>query len=235
VIHPTLYLTSPGAYDVLCRELEGYGAVIIDALRGAIVGCDENDSRIREFVDLLGRVSEATGVACILIHHAGKPRKDESGDNRATPRGSSAIFDACGTTFILSRSGDGRIKVEQAKQAAEAAGAGLDPFRLQIVDVADDGLRGGGVKVEQVEAEQTPAAPTGAILDAAQKVHAFVRDNPGCSGNLIRQGIRGKDRTISAGVEQAERSGWIRNVGSKTKQSWEADPAADTGHGGEDE
>jgi hypothetical protein len=113
---------------------------IIDSLRASTPGIDENDSQIRECLDVLLRVSERTGCAFIVIHHAGKGGKDK--DARERNRGSSAIFDACGLVLQLSGAvqddGSTLVTVEMVKAPAEASGSALPPFTLRVQDVMDE-------------------------------------------------------------------------------------------------
>jgi RecA-family ATPase len=100
---PTMKLDEKGAEQELTEAIRGYSFCIIDALRPAI-SADENDSRVREPLNMLGRVSEATRCAFLLIHHTGK---NDGGDDRMIGRGSSAIFDAAGTVLTLRRKPSG--------------------------------------------------------------------------------------------------------------------------------
>ena len=108
--------------------------MLLDALRGATPGEDENDSKIRACLDILARVSEKTGATFAVDHHAGKP-KDNHSDPRMVLRGSSSIFDACGCVLVLSGEKNEPRLVQQVKAPAEAEGSAVDDFRLRIEDV----------------------------------------------------------------------------------------------------
>ena len=59
--------------------MAGYDLVMVDSLRAATGGIDENSSEMRGALDLLGQASEATGCHGIVIHHSRKPTEDSKG------------------------------------------------------------------------------------------------------------------------------------------------------------
>lgn len=77
----------------LCRKTK---LVIIDSFRAAVPGMEENDSRSRIVIDMLGRVAAATRCTFVVVHHAKKSgaRGGKQSDPREVLRGSSALFDA---------------------------------------------------------------------------------------------------------------------------------------------
>jgi hypothetical protein len=148
-IFPDVYLDDRDATDSYAKACEGVGVVVLDALRGATPTLDENDSTIRRCLDNLSRVSEKTGTSFIVLHHAGKTQGD---DPRTMPRGSSAIFDACGCVFTVSGEQNEPKQIQQTKQPAEAEGVGLAPFFLAIEDVPVDDRPTAGVRIVIQEA-----------------------------------------------------------------------------------
>jgi hypothetical protein len=184
---PDLYLNDAKAVDEYCRAVDGADLVVLDALRGATPGMDENDSKIRICIDNLTRVSEKTGAAFWIIHHAGKP-KDGHSDSRTVARGSSAIFDACGTVFVVTGLKGKPKRVSQQKTAAEAEGASLDDFYLEIVDVPIGINPTGGVRVTYRATEAVDAQPSAEdrFEADATKIIEYVRANPGCSQRTAR-------------------------------------------------
>jgi hypothetical protein len=133
-IFPDVYLDSAGAQDAYCKAVEGVPFVMLDALRGATPTIDENDSTIRRCLDNLSRVSEKTGTAFLILHHAGKVGAAD-GDARKTPRGSSAIFDACGCVFSIEGEDKKPKRIQQTKAPAEAEGGAIPEFFVSIEDV----------------------------------------------------------------------------------------------------
>jgi hypothetical protein len=186
---PSVLLDSPNAADVYSRTFEGVQVGIIDSMRAATPSIDENDSQIRRCLDVLTLVSERTGTAFVVIHHAGKP-KDGHADARTVLRGSSAIFDACGSVLLISaprEDGEPRT-VRQLKQPADGTGAPLEPFGLVVEDVALGGDLTAGVRV--LHRTMTPPDSRAAIDEALardlERVLEVVRATPGCSHRHLR-------------------------------------------------
>lgn len=186
---PSLYLTHERARDEYARACDGMTLVIVDALRGATVGLDENDSRIRACLDTLTWVSERTGAAFWMIHHAGKPREGHE-DQRTLARGSSAIFDACGTVFVMVGSKGSPKLMSEQKTAAEAEGSALDDFTISIDDVLVGTNPRGGVRVlaklGQEAGSTVEPGPDPAVIARAERIVEILRAKPGLSKNSIR-------------------------------------------------
>jgi hypothetical protein len=187
-VFPSVFLDSPNAVDAYSSACEGADLCILDALRGATPSQDENDSSIRACLDNLTRVSEKTGTAFVVLHHAGKP-KDGHSDPRTIARGSSAIFDACGCVLVVTpgKTKDKPRNVTQVKQPAEAVGGGIDDFTLRVEDVAVGGVEAAGVRVAY--ASLVADSP---VDDAAARFHKetaslllLIRGRPGESQNTI--------------------------------------------------
>jgi hypothetical protein len=178
--HPDLCLTAEGMEAALFELVQGAALLVIDSLRAATPGVDENESRIRDYLQILTRVSDATGCAVLLIHHARKPSEGD-GDVRTILRGSSAIFDAAGSVYAICNgktSKDPR-RVDHAKSPAEAEGAPIDAFHLLVEDVDDDGVR--------VVARDLPSIAC-KLADHKKKVFELVRETgaEGASRSFIR-------------------------------------------------
>lgn len=216
---PTVYLNSNDAVDAYAQAADGFDLVILDALRGATPGVDENDSKIRACVDVGLRVSERTGATMLLLHHSGKKDLAE-GNPRTAGRGSSAIFDGCGTVFAMSAERRSTVRIVQTKAAAEAEGALMDDFHLSIEDVpqADNPLAGVAVSYRRAPA----AAPGNASDEGSDAMRArvldYVRAHPGVNGKqAVCTGIGGDGRTfglVRDAVESLLADGSIQNRGS---------------------
>ena len=177
-VFPDVYLDDRDATDAYSKACEGVGVVALDALRGATPTLDENDSTIRRCLDNLSRVSEKTGTAFIVLHHAGKTQGD---DPRTMPRGSSAIFDACGCVFTVSGEQNEPKQIRQTKQPAEAEGGSLQPFFVVIEDVPVDGRPTAGVRIIAQDDTQTQAK-TGAsakLTALKETIFQLVASTPG--------------------------------------------------------
>lgn len=184
---PDIGLDLPNARDAYAKACAGANLVLIDALRGAAPSEDENDSKIRRCIDHLGWVSEQIGCAFILIHHAGKTKGD---DKRTGPRGSSAIFDGCGSVFQISAEDlDAPKDIHQTKPAAEAETGIMAPFQVSIEDEIGSGL---------VVRHQTFTPQTANEVLAAKRAEilAYVDANPGASQLGVKSTVKGKGETV---------------------------------------
>jgi hypothetical protein len=181
---PRVFLDDRDALEKFMRMCERFDLCIIDAFRGAAPQVNENDSQVRNAIDLLTYVSEQTGCAHVLLHHAGKPKEQHESDDRTLARGNSAIFDAAGCVLnFTAKSGEQR-KVKQVKQPSGAVGAELAPFGLVVSDVPGSEH---GVRVSH--AELTKADPGSKAKEAyerdLQRIMEVVKMNPGISSNAI--------------------------------------------------
>lgn len=197
---PRIRLSDPGAEDWYTETCTGTTLCIIDSLRAAIAGdIDENDSAVRSYLDILLRVSDATGCTFVVLHHAGKGRQE--GDQREAGRGSSAIYDASGTVLKLDPEkgaprGTTVSKVVATKMAAEASGGSLEPFWLRIADVAsDDGAdERAGLSCAFLEEFDGAGAADSAMLGARKaKILDVLTQHPeGLSKEQVRTVVGGK-------------------------------------------
>lgn len=216
-VFPPVYLNDADAESVYARECEGVDFVFLDALRGATPGLDENDSKIRYCIDNLTRVSEKTGTTFMLIHHAGKPKEGHA-DMRTVARGSSAIFDACGTVLIgVGEKGAPKL-VSMQKASAETAGGGLPDFRLTIEDVAVGDNPSGGVRVVHCDGDtESGSRPEEEYEEKVRRVYKYIVDNPETTSNVIAESIRMRAGTVRAAITTLLDRGMIRDDGDSRK------------------
>jgi hypothetical protein len=220
---PGFYLSTPDARSVLESECAGARLAIIDSLRAATPGVDENDSVVRTYIDNLSAVSDSTGCTFLVVHHAGKGRA--GGDQREAPRGSSAIFDACGLVLNM-RAHDSKeqdvtlSRLSMSKSPAEAEGGARSDFYLRVSDVADPvtrdqhaGLECRFQTVEQVEEGQTSGSSA-----LRRQVEDFIRRNPGASKSEIRAAIPVRGINVDGVLDALERVGRVRVESNGRKQ-----------------
>lgn len=133
VIHPRVQLDGPEALveSTYARLFEGRAVVLVDSLRAAAPGLDENSSEIRRPLDLLNRIAEKTGTTVIVIHHARKPTQ-ESSSPRYTIRGSGGLYDACGSVFVLGAEKGQPTRVSHEKDRNR--GRTVEDFGLRFED-----------------------------------------------------------------------------------------------------
>jgi hypothetical protein len=205
---------------LLKRELTGVTLAIIDSFRAGAPTVDENDSKARIPLDMLGRVSEATGCTIVLLHHARKATEGDR-DVRQILRGSSALFDAC-QCFWAFMGTKGTIVLENGK--ARLTGRTFEELSLTVVDViGEDGNDRWGLRVrvdnaadarmESLQKEQR---------ELAGRVIAFVRANPKCSSRRIRAGVVGGTNEILAALDKLETDGQVQNMATKGGARWVA-------------
>lgn len=209
---PDIFLTDEDIAERLEPLADAHDLILIDSLRAACPGIDENDSNIRRYVDVLTRVSEATGAAFVFLHHSGKGSDARGGrggarDARQLGRGSSAIFDGCGAVFNVELDVDGADplrRVSMAKAPASSVGGAVSAFGLRIMDVLRDGDPKAGVAV-QWEAVATPEAEQAAEqADAnaayerdALRLLSAVQAAPGSTTRALRARVRMKTSRVT--------------------------------------
>jgi hypothetical protein len=205
VCRPPAFLNSPNAEEAFKKALDGYGFAFLDTFAAALPGVEENETKIGEYVYLLGRVSEATGCTIAVAHHMGKgalatkPQHGKEADLRTLARGSTAIFAAAGYAYALG----GAKKEPKLVQQAKARGLGdpqVEDFYLELapVDVREPDLERGwggyrnpnnyadvggfGVTYKTVEQIKPPKADKEEDLETdVAKVMEYIRSENGKS------------------------------------------------------
>lgn len=135
VTMPDMYLDDSKAEAALERLVEGRQLVLIDSLRAAAPNTEENSSDARRPLDMLTRVSERSGAAFLVIHHARKPSATQSGGAKMAVRGSGALFDACASVLVFDGEKGRPTRVTHEK--ARSSGILTDDFELEVTDVPD--------------------------------------------------------------------------------------------------
>lgn len=209
---PDLRLNSSGAEEAYVRELDGVDFAFGDSLRAMTPGVDENDSAIREQIDMLTRVEERTGCAFALLAHSGKDSPGRT-DKRQLVRGSGGIFDACGAVYLLQGAGNGPKEVTQTKAPAEGVGRMLEPFALEICDVPLGADPFAGVLVVVREHATTDADLGAAVAGMAAleaRVLAAVAAKPGATARQLRQAVKARHDDVLAALDGLLGNGKVR-------------------------
>lgn len=209
---PEVSLTSPNAYDAFARAVDGSVLCVLDSLRAATPGStDENASSVRTCIDLLTRVSEATGCAFVLIHHEGKvPATGDGARPRLQrARGSSAIADALGAAVAVT-STDGVLAIEHTKCSRGKLG---EPVRLRI-DCANPEDDDSDVRIVAVEDVSTT---TNATIDRCMAAITTLLGQRGELGaREIRASVRGRQSARNDALAiLAERGEVVRDETTK--------------------
>ena len=111
-LHPYKALVIGGvqqqiAVDRLSKWCEGSQLIVFDPLAGFVQGqsAENDNATMRTLIDSMSLIASRTGAVSLVLHHAGKPRMDEAGQEvRRTvyaSRGASAIEDAFTHVFYL--------------------------------------------------------------------------------------------------------------------------------------
>ncbi len=128
------------------NRLAGADLVLVDSLRVAAATIDENDSKMRGPLDALNQIAVDNNQAIVVIHHTRKGVPDAAPHEAI--RGSSAIFDAVTSAFILTKGKDGRVLTPYKDRWREP----LAPLQFEFADTAGEGL----LITARREAEQEP-------------------------------------------------------------------------------
>jgi hypothetical protein len=220
---PGTYMTDGSFEAELASVCEGRALVIVDTLKAANPGTDENDSNIRAGLDSMRRVAESTGAAFMVLVHSKKVGVQKGqADPREASRGSSAIFDAADTVLQVQYEKGQPLHIQQTKARF---GRTIEPLSVAIDDTPD-----GGIAVRAVQAPD----PSQAEKDEAEsarvqlrvKVLAFLQANPNASARLIAERVHARPGSVGAMLEELERERRVSNGGSAKKPQWFVVPTA---------
>lgn len=181
--------------ESLLQERPNMKLIIIDTLRAACPGIDENASTIREHIDRLRSAAEKHGVVIVFLAHARKASINNSGaSQRERIRGSSALFDAVDVVFGVTAAKDGALSIQQTK-GREAK----DYLHLsaRLVDTPSGDIR---LELTQHGLDQ-------AVLTA-------VSQRPGCSIAELLPVVKTRKEDVSAAVHRLLSNGLLVNRGS---------------------
>jgi hypothetical protein len=182
VVMPRMALHEP---DVgLWRELmAGLDLILIDSLRAATGGQDENSSDYRTCLDMLGRLSEETGCRSMPLHHARKVSDGDPG-GKFSIRGSSAIFDACDSVYLFTAAKGEPVGVEQVK--ARTHGEPVEDWALVVSDVAEDSA---------IDPSRLTDAQRKWGLQVASRGFELIDERRSAKAAEVKQKMSGKDST----------------------------------------
>ncbi len=124
---------SKASQDELRWLFAGRKAGILDAFKGAFPEAEENASSARKYLDMVHKVGIEIGCAIITIAHSRKMIDGLMGDARSSLRGSSALYDAPQTVWILSGERDKPTRCENVKERLR--GKLRETFGIAIEDM----------------------------------------------------------------------------------------------------
>jgi hypothetical protein len=214
-IFPTSYLSTKNIYDPLCRFNEGLKLCLYDSLTAALPGVDENDSRVGEYMYLLGRVSEATGSVQVTIHHSRKPQDGDEGDPRRAIRGSTALYNGSSTVFVLI--GKKNQPVRWCCEKDRHSGNPTQDFFTRVEDTHN----GNGVRIVHLEAEQVSGANEArARAELCETIYQGIMRFPGMNASSLASALRKRQSDVRMAITILEQRGAVANRGSSAKPSY---------------
>lgn len=196
--------------------MAGRDLVIVDSLRAASAGIDENSSEIRGCLDLMGKLSEHTGCRSVIIHHTKKPSPEGPPAGKFAIRGSSGIFDACDCVWLFSAAKGEPVSVSQEK--ARSRGYTVPDFALVVSDVAIGGDLTAGLRVQvhghelvtERHEQRIAEAQRSQLRQDAQKVREAIGQRPGISSRELRALTHLSGDRVSAALLQLGRAVEVR-------------------------
>lgn len=213
---PPTYLSETKSYKAFSSFATGAQVVIIDSLKAATPGAEENSSSFRVYIDILSRISQELDCAFILVHHAGKAKEGQT-DARQSMRGSSSILDASGTSFTMLAQKGKPARVSMIKASADAEGCAQEDFYLGIEDVAIDNNQRAGLRVkhltlqQQEEREAAEAeAPSEQVERMAKQMLASLREDPGQTASMLRMSVGGAKSLHRPALDMLLTRGMVR-------------------------
>lgn len=239
--YPDLYLTSADAEAGLIELCTGRALVLIDSLRAACPGVDENDSKMGSYLYMLARVSEKTGAVIVVIHHEGKTSGDNPRAGIEKLRGSSAIAAGAGSvlSFVKDPAGPGVIRIEHTRanlgqEAPAELVRLLDEGEVDPETGKSEGLRFEHMPPEQVTQQADAAhdeAREGELRLLCGRVLGCIERNPGIAGaSTVARKLKIRDRQALDALVMLRESGAIENRGGKGKGArWHIVASGSTG------
>jgi len=221
-------LDTPEGQKALFRLAKSRRFCLVDSLRPAFPGVDENDSKIRAYLQVFARISAATGCTFLLLHHN---RKEQQGPVKAPPeqamRGSSGVFDEAQSVYSLAPDGAGAAILRQHKD--RVGGKPIEPLALQIQDVAAPSESEWpdpqwGLQVTVVHDEEAEARQEARGNNIRERVARMLIDRgpPGVTTEQLRNVLNVRNQDLRAALSAMELDGAAHKVRNGRRQFWAA-------------
>jgi hypothetical protein len=211
---PRVHLTDDGAEEALAQACVGVELVIIDSLRAACPRVDENSSTIRDYLDLLTRVTQRTGTIFVVIHHEGKAPTEGRRSAQDRARGSTAIVDAIDCQLSVTKEGGDVYKIEQGKESWGSA----DPLIVKLVDIGpvDDATSmHAGLCIELADESASIRLDTKLTNAMAQIVLALRRSDRPLGATELRETVKVRHDTANSALKILKERGEVVQDASK--------------------
>jgi len=112
--YPKWNLITSGIETTLINSLKEYDLCIIDCFGAAVPGVDINKDEVRQYIDMLNRVSASTGCVILLVHH--EPKNANSSNIKSIKGNGSIISAAGGSIHLHKKEGSEEITVSLGKK-----------------------------------------------------------------------------------------------------------------------
>jgi hypothetical protein len=199
VLRPSGFnLAQPAWRDRLRATLDAHRPrlLIIDSLRRAAPGLEENDSAaVSALLDPIRDLAAAANCAIILVHHPRKPLGGEKVDALYAARGSGDLTGSADVVLYFRRLSGGLVRIEQPKARRGHPHA---PAHYRIAEDAD-----GLPHVELVEVDE------GADDELFDAVIAHVTGQPGEAQKTIEDEVTGSRRRVREALERGATLGQL--------------------------
>lgn len=209
---PTVHLNAAIFEAFLCEHCKDVVLCIVDSLRGALPGADENDSRIGAHLTVFARVSEKTGTTFVIVHHLGKS-KDGAIESPMTPRGSTALLAASGVALLVTGSKDSPKSLRAMRDSESYDGDRSPAFVLRFEDGAPSDAGRALRVVYQGPAGEEPvnrAADKRAEQEAA--IVAYVAEHRWCSTTDAKRAVKANGQEATRMIESLVSRGVLRRA-----------------------
>lgn len=220
-VNPSVYLDDDAALEAYTRAFEGADLAIVDSLRAAAPGADENSSEVRRAIDLASRAAEQSHTVVMFIHHARKPKEGDGPGGRYSIRGSGALFDAAASVFVFSGAKDQPTRVSHEK--CRNVGSTVDDFGLRIEDVAAQGNPRAGLRVVHLEAAQLASSKDAATSHeaVAKRIVDFLATEGTYRGTKtsLRERLKGNFQAFGGAFDELLAGGLI-SQGKDATGAW---------------
>ena len=217
--HPEYNLTTDNAAGKFLKLLKdgNYGFVILDNLRAATPGSNENDSDFGTHVGNFGAACEHSGCVGLYLHHT----KKGAGINLEASRGSGSILAASGPIWMIGESSKNKPRQLHHLRAHDTTTSFKDPSWVQLH------LASKPAALIPMPAGHPNAAwltitaddPTPGKKDKAkpdkrvEAILAALRATPNMGINEIREAVQMSKPVVVAVVKDMVTKGLIKNCG----------------------
>lgn len=210
VVFPADRLDQPGAAQVWETECAGFDIVIVDTMRAAAPGLDENDSKFRIVLDILNWIADRHGVCFIVLHHFGKRIFQEPTADAL--RGSSAIKDAVSAIYgFIPRSGGRRLYTLKDRFRELPP-----PVTVDFVSDGSDALLVTAAHAAYIEPARSPRKGKPS-RDYAGEILVLLVDRPVATQADIADAIGARRQEVNATLKDLLKN----NIIKKTEQGYQ--------------